>query len=285
MLTIGEFAWLCQVTVETLRHYDRVKLLKPAYLDKFSGYRYYSLDQLPRLNHILALKNLGLPLKEIARMLDQGITAGEIRGILEEKQAELEAQIQETQRRLSSVKGHLRQIESEGKMPEHEEVLLKTVEAQWISSVWANLPWSGQDILGPTMTKMFDEVGEHLDRQNVKCTGPGIALWHESQFIHTVIDQQDMDVETALLIDRPTPESSRIKVRKLPKSEVAYTVHHGDFSGLPLAKQAVFSWIENNGYRRMGPIREVYLHHDPEHEANEDSPRHITEIQFPVEKV
>ena len=57
MLTIGEFAYLCQVTVETLRHYDRVRLLKPAHLDKFTGYRYYSLDQLPRLNRILALKN------------------------------------------------------------------------------------------------------------------------------------------------------------------------------------------------------------------------------------
>jgi len=284
MLTIGEIAWLCQVTVETLRHYDRVKLLKPAYLDKFTGYRYYSLDQLPRLNRILALKNLGLPLREIARMLGQGITAGEIRGILEEKQAELEEQIQEAQRRLSSVKVHLRQIENEGKMTEHE-VLLKTVEAQWIASVRANIPWSGQDILGPTITRMFDEVGEHLDSQNVKCTGPGIALWHESQFIHTVIDQQDMDVETALPIAKPVPEISRVKVRELPKGEVAYTVHHGDFFGLNLAKQAVFSWIENNGYRRIGPIREVYLHHDPEHEANEDSPRHVTEIQFPVERV
>jgi DNA-binding transcriptional MerR regulator len=284
MLTIGEFAWLCQVTVETLRHYDRVKLLKPAYLDKFTGYRYYSVDQLPRLNRILALKNLGLPLKKIARMLGQGITASEIREILEEKQAELEVQIQEAQSRLSDVRVHLRQIESEGKMPEFE-VLLKTVEAQWIASECANLPWSGQDILGPTISRMFDEVEEYLDSQKVKSTGPGIALWHESQFIHTVIDQQDMDIETALAIDKPVPEKDQIKVRELPKVEVAYCVHHGDFSGLPLAKQAVFSWVENNGYRRIGPIREVYLHHDPEHEANEDSPRHVTEIQFPVEKV
>ena len=284
MLTIGEFAWLCQVTVETLRHYDRVKLLKPAYLDKFSGYRYYSLDQLPRLNRILALKNLGLPLKEIARMLDQGVTAGEIRDILEQKQFQLQEQIQEAQWRLTSVRVHLKQIESEGKMSDFE-VLLKTVEAQWIASVRAHLPWSGQDTLGPTITRMYDEVGEYLDSQDVKCTGPGIALWHESQFMHTVIDQQDMDIETALPIGKSIPESGRVKVRQLPKGEVAYTVHHGDFSGLPLAKQAVFSWLETNGYRRNGPIREVYLHHDPEHEANEDSPRHVTEIQFPVEKI
>ncbi len=84
MLTIGEFAWLSQVTVETLRHYDRLKLLKPAHLDRFTGYRYYSLAQLPRLNRILALKELGLPLSEIRRLLDQPITADEIRRILQD---------------------------------------------------------------------------------------------------------------------------------------------------------------------------------------------------------
>ncbi len=84
MLTIGEFAWLSQVTAETLRHYDRLNLLKPAHLDRFTGYRYYSLKQLPRLNRILALKELGLPLSEIRRLLDQPITADEIRRILQD---------------------------------------------------------------------------------------------------------------------------------------------------------------------------------------------------------
>ena len=163
--------------------------------------------------------------------------------------------------------------------------MLKTVDAQWIASVRAHLPWTGQDILGPTITRMFDEVDAYLEGQKVKITGPGIALWHESQFVHTTVDQQDMDIETALPVGKSVPESGRIKVRELPKGEVAYTVHKGDFSGLPLAKQAVFAWLEKNGYRRSGPIREVYLHHDPKHEANEDSPRHVTEIQFPVEKV
>jgi len=283
MLTIGEFAWLSQVTVETLRHYDRVGLLRPVHLDQFTGYRHYSLDQLPRLNRILALKDLGLPLKEIARVLDQEITADEIRGILESKQAELEEQIQEAQRRLARVEARLKQIDMEGKMPDHE-ILLKTVEAQWIASVREKMTWLGQDDLGPAITKMFDEVGEHLDSCGATPVGPGIALWHESQFIHTDINKEDMDVETALPIAGSILESDHVKVRELPKGEVAYTVHHGDFSGLPLAKQAVFAWIQDNGYRRAGPIREVYLFHYPDHEANEDSPHHITEIQFPVEK-
>ena len=168
-------------------------------------------------------------------------------------------------------------------MPEFE-VLLKTVEAQWMASVRETISSWDQDIVGPTITRMFEEVEEHLRSKGVGFAGPGIALYHESQFVHRGIKREDIDVETAAPIDGPVPESDRVKVRELPKTQVAYAVHHGRYSGLPLAKQAVFSWIEGNGYRRAGPAREVYLHHDPDHEANADSPRHITEVQFPVEK-
>jgi DNA-binding transcriptional MerR regulator len=283
MLKISEFAWLSQVTVETLRHYDRLGLLKPDHLDQFTGYRYYSLAQLPRLNCILALKDLGLSLEEIARMLDQRIKVDEIRGILATQQAELEREIQEATRRLARVEARLKQIEMEGKMPEHE-VLLKAVQSQWIASVRQTIPGWDQDVFGPTLTRMFDEVGEHLSRQGVEYVGTGIALYHESHFIHLGGQRELADVEAALPIAGPVPESDRVKVRELPRTEAAFAVHHGSFSGLPLAKQAVFAWIEANGYRRAGPIREVYLHHDPDHQANEDSPRHVTEVQFPVEK-
>ena len=47
MLKIGEFSRLSQVTVKTLRYYDEIGLLKPSEIDRFTDYRYYSLDQLP----------------------------------------------------------------------------------------------------------------------------------------------------------------------------------------------------------------------------------------------
>jgi len=131
---------------------------------------------------------------------------------------------------------------------------------------------------------MFDEVCEYLERTGIKHAGAGMALYHESQFVHIGEKREDPDVEAALPIEQPTAESDLVKVRQLPKTQVAYVVHHGSFAGLPLAKQAIFAWIEANGYRRAGAIREVYLHHDPDHRANEDSPRHITEVQFPVVK-
>ena len=52
MFKIGDFSKLTKVTVKTLHHYDELGLLKPAQVDRFTSYRYYSADQLPRLNRI-----------------------------------------------------------------------------------------------------------------------------------------------------------------------------------------------------------------------------------------
>ena len=69
MLKIGNFSKLSQVPVKTLRYYDQIELLIPAHVDKFSGYRYYTIDQMPRLNRILAPKDLNYTLDQITGML------------------------------------------------------------------------------------------------------------------------------------------------------------------------------------------------------------------------
>jgi DNA-binding transcriptional MerR regulator len=66
MFKIGDFSKISQVSIRSLRHYDEIGLFKPAHTDPFTGYRYYSADQLPRLNRIIALRTLGLSLEEIA---------------------------------------------------------------------------------------------------------------------------------------------------------------------------------------------------------------------------
>ena len=73
MIKIGDFARLGQVSVVTLRHYDEIGMLKHVTVDSSTGYRYYSVAQLPRLNRILALKDLGFSLEQIEVVLS-GLT-------------------------------------------------------------------------------------------------------------------------------------------------------------------------------------------------------------------
>ena len=90
MIKIGDFSRLSQVSVKTLRYYDEVGLLKPVEVDRFTSYRYYSFDQLPRLNRVLALKDLGFSLEQIAQALDEGLTPDQLRGMLKLKRAEID---------------------------------------------------------------------------------------------------------------------------------------------------------------------------------------------------
>ena len=74
MFKIGEFARIADVSIHLLRHYDDIDLFKPAQIDPQSGYRYYHADQLPMLHRIVALRELGMTLEQIATMLDDAIT-------------------------------------------------------------------------------------------------------------------------------------------------------------------------------------------------------------------
>src|SRR5690349_6063348 len=114
MFKIGDFSRISQVPVTALRYYDEVGLLKPAQIDKWTGYRYYSASQLPRLNRILALRDLGFSLDQIADLLDNEVPAAEIRGMLRLRQAEMQERMEEERARLVRVETRLKQIEMEG---------------------------------------------------------------------------------------------------------------------------------------------------------------------------
>ena len=70
MYKIGEFSTLNHITIKTLRYYDEIGLLKPSIVDKYTGYRYYSNNQINDINNIKYYKELGLSLEEIKDLLN-----------------------------------------------------------------------------------------------------------------------------------------------------------------------------------------------------------------------
>src|SRR5438046_9916094 len=133
-LKIGEFARVGQVSIATLRHYDQCGLLKPNALDPDTGYRYYSHDQLAHLNRILALKDLGFPLEQIARLLEEDLSLDQLRAMFTLNQAQAQYMIDTEQARLVRISARLRQIEQEGIMPAYD-VLLKQVDHLLVASI------------------------------------------------------------------------------------------------------------------------------------------------------
>jgi len=125
MYKIGEFARLGHVTIKTLRFYAREGLLTPVYVDRFSGYRYYTSGQLPVLNRIMALKDLGFSLDQIRRMLGEQVSAAELRGMLRMKAAELRERVNLEQQLLQRVEDRLHAIEQEASLEGREPMLMR----------------------------------------------------------------------------------------------------------------------------------------------------------------
>jgi effector-binding domain-containing protein len=270
MFKIGEFSKLSMVPVKTLRYYDELGLLRPAHVDHFTAYRYYAVDQLPRLNRILALKDLGFSLEQVARLLDGGLSPSHMREIMALKRTELERRVQDEQERLARAAWRLSQIEQEGMMPGYE-VVIKRLEPQLVASLRDTVPTY------PDTARLFDELYGYLEQVG-EHGGACATIYHDGEY-----RERDVDAEGVVFLERRVPEGGRVKVYELPAVTMASTVHHGAFSGLGGAYGELMSWIGASGYRIAGPEREVYLR-GPKTKGDQHDADCVTEIQFPVEK-
>jgi len=269
MFKIGDFSKLSKVTVKALRYYDEIGLLSPNYVDDLTGYRYYSAVQLPRLNRILAFKDLGFSLDQVARLLDEDIPPSEVRGMLRMKQMEIQRHLNEEQERLTRVEIRLRQMEQEGKMSKYE-VVIKQIESIKVASIREVIPTYGD------VGKLFEELYGYLGQQQVTPAGPPISIYHDPEY-----REKDVDIESAAPIGASINATSRIKVHELAGGCVASTIHRGPYEAIGEAYNALMQWLETNKYRITGSPRELYL----QGPMGVEPSSYVTEVQFPVDKI
>ena len=274
MIRIGDFSKLSRVSVKTLRYYDEMGLLKPVSVDRFTGYRLYEFSQLAVLHRILALKELGFTLEEIGRLLDDGLSVEQMRGMLKLRETEARQKVREEAERLARVEAWLSQIEQENEMSKYD-VVIKSVEAIKIASVRDVVPTP------PEQGGLWGELEGYLAMQRVRPNGACFTLYHDEDY-----QERDWALEVCEPITDELTESRRVKVRSLPDATVACTIHNGPFTTLNEAYAAIGKWIEANGYRICGPGREIYLRvtEQGHGKVSQTDPDTVTEIQFPVEK-
>ena len=109
MFSIGEFARHGRVSVRMLRHYDAIGLIRPACVDSATGYRFYQASQLDELNRVIALKDLGFTLQQVQAILDEKVSAAELRGMIKLRRAEIQATIDAETTRLRA-RRHLQMV-------------------------------------------------------------------------------------------------------------------------------------------------------------------------------
>ncbi|HVU15029.1 MAG TPA: MerR family transcriptional regulator [Phototrophicaceae bacterium] len=285
MLKVGEFARLGQVSVRLLHYYDQLGLLSPMYVDRASGYRYYAPDQLERLHRILALKDLGLSLEQIAVLLKGSLSAEELRGMLLIKQAELCQRVAEEQARLDRVQGRLKLIEHVGA---DVEVVVKAVPALDVLSLRRAI----QPLRPPHF--VFYQASAVLRERGLREAVTSIqSRYHTRYLMQTYagvkpgrnLFEAAYGIDPARVSERafPVEGGGCLRLRQWPAVEMmACTIYRGSDHDRYQAHQALLQWIAMQGYALAGPQREVYLWRA---EPDETSDAHVTEIQHPIRKV
>jgi DNA-binding transcriptional MerR regulator len=282
MFKIGEFSRLSRVSVRMLRHYDQLGLLTPSQTDRFTGYRYYSADQLPRLNRILALRDLGFSLEQIAGMLEDDLSTEQLLGMLKLKRAEVEDQMQLERQKLARLEVRIRQL---NESPKHGgyDVIVRDIEPELVAT-YREVAADDDRI-----QQMFDMVEVYVAQyEGARADKPPLSIYYDDEY-----RERDVDAEIAVPLKYAIPESESIRVRQLPRlPNVACIVHVGDYSAIYQAYNSLLAWIEANDYQMTGPIREVYLRYGadglnfelPSTYLGGDASEYVTELQLSVEK-
>ncbi|MDW8800314.1 MerR family transcriptional regulator [Clostridium sp. A1-XYC3] len=272
MFKIGDFAKLNKISIKTLRYYDELDLLKPIEVDLQTGYRYYSAKQLPRLNRILALKDLGFSLSQIASVIDNEISTDIVLSMLDQKRNEIHDTIKYEKMRLLKVETLINRIKEDDRFMLKYDVVLKQLETIKVAAVRDIIPGYSKQC------NLWGELTAHLEANNAKIIAPCRAIYYDPGY-----KESDVDIEVMSCIASNVPETDRIKVKELPYVESsACVIHKGSYENINMAYNALLKWIEENGYKIVGPNRELYL--DGEWSTNNPE-EYITEIQVPVEKI
>jgi DNA-binding transcriptional MerR regulator len=274
MFRTGEFSSIARVSKRLLQYYDEIGLLKPAHTDPYTGYRYYSAKQLPRLNRILALKDLGLTLDQIAAMLEDAISDEAIHGMLLLKKAELEQALRDDLQRLRQIEARLQQNRLSDDAP---DVVVTSIPAQLFLAIRATIP-SPEEML-----QLVQQVQRVIPlRVDPRVLGLFAAVVYTDGFALT-----NNDVEVGYLLKKPVEDpvvlsdEYVLRMRQLPAVEtMATAVQTGGPDLVFMALGRIGHWIEANGYRMAGPYREIAIEL-PSSGTFDDM---VVEVQMPIEK-
>lgn len=265
MLKIGDFSKLSRISIRMLRHYDEIGLLTPKTTDGFTAYRYYTEDQLPVANRIMALKDMGFGLAVIVEILKSYDNPQALAEFLSVKQAE------ETAYRLLLLDTAIKRLRKDETAMNYN-VTLKTLPERHVASVRQIIPaYDQESILWNTM--MQETAAQKLQPAD-NCLS--LAIFHDEGY-----KESDVDVEIQFTVKGSYQNTANVVFQTAPAVEIASATYKGSYTQLTAVNHSVAEWVNDNGYEFNSPMFCIY-HVSPAQTQNPDEL--VTEVCFPVTK-
>jgi DNA-binding transcriptional MerR regulator len=263
-LTIGDFSRATHLSVKTLRHYHRVRLLEPADIDPGTGYRRYTTEQIPTAQVIRRFRELDMPIEEIHSVLEAPDLQTRNR-LISAHLARLEDGLARTQDAVASLRQLLADPSAAASV-EHRRV--DATMAAAITDVVGTgdlLPWL-QGALG--------ELHATLAARAIPASSPAGGIYATDLFA-----EERGEATIFVPAAAEVPRLGRVAPLVVPAAELAVIVHAGSHADVDRAYGALAAYVTDHALQVEGPIREYYLvgrHDTPDESAWR------TEIGWPI---
>jgi DNA-binding transcriptional MerR regulator len=266
-LTIGDFSRMTHLSVKALRHYHEIGLLDPVAVDPGSGYRLYDVEQVPVAQVIRRLKDLGMALDDVKRVLRAPDLASRNRAIVEHLKR-MEAELEETKASVASLRALLdapatpdvsvefRSLPETKSIAIRERVTMQHLEAWW--------------------TVAFEELHDAAAGARLVRSGCDGALYPGELF-----EQEVADVAAFMPVkgNSDVRREGRVQPYAVPAAELAVLLHKGPFRDLDQTFATLGKFVSERAIGVEGPIREYYVVTSFE---TPDESRHRVEVAWPI---
>ncbi|MDH6707738.1 DNA-binding transcriptional MerR regulator [Kitasatospora sp. MAA19] len=263
-LTVGEFSRVTHLSIKTLRHYHDVGLLAPADVDQGTGYRYYSLDQVPTAQVIVRLRNLDMPVADVKAVLaaEDVSTRNELIAV---HLARLEDRLAQAQSAVESLRDLL------VRPVRRPAIEYRTVREQAAIGIRAVV--DHQDLAG-WWQGALGELHGFTTARGLRTTGPIGGL-----FANELLQDERGEALVFIPVDGEVRPVGRIDAVVVPGAELAVAVHRGPLQTIDLTYGDLGTYAARHEIGVDGPLREFYLR-SPLDAAEDD--QWVTEVGWPI---
>lgn len=264
---IGELSKIFNISTDTLRHYDKIDLIKPEYNEN-NDYRYYSIRDFFKLSRILFLKNLDISLSEIKKYMSNKNTNNLV-CLLKKKEEEIDIKMNKLLNLKNKIQTKLELLENiEGEL---DQIIIKKIPQRIGAFIDINNLESDYEI-------------KQTLKKNEKYLK--ISSWLIEGQIYTSLSKENMDKgilnEFRYFIEILPIDSEFCKqLTIIPESEYVCVSFLGPYRDMGKHYQLLIQWIEENGYQIAGDSIEKNI---VDYDFSDSENEYISEIQIPIIK-
>jgi DNA-binding transcriptional MerR regulator len=266
-LTIGDFSRMTHLSVKALRHYHEIGLLEPVAVDPDSGYRIYDVEQVPTAQVIRRLKDLGMALDDVKRVLRAPDLSARNRAIVEHLQR-MEGELEQTKANVASLRKLLEgpkaadvSVEFRSVPPTRSIAISERVTADTFDDWWA---------------EAYEDLHQIARRSRLSKSGPDGALYPTEWFED---EAGDVVAFTPVTGEAELRRGGRVQPFVVPGAELAVLLHRGTLRDLDQAFAALGRFVLERAIGVEGPIREYYLVTASD---TPDESSHRIEVAWPI---